>query len=52
MYKYTLFDIDNTLLDFSKGESEAIRAVFQSEDNKDSKAKYSIQNLLELKNII
>ncbi|TDM49645.1 noncanonical pyrimidine nucleotidase, YjjG family [Macrococcoides goetzii] len=40
MYKYILFDIDNTLLDFSKGEREAIRAVFQSEGVEDSEENF------------
>lgn len=40
MYKYILFDIDNTLLDFSKGEREAIRAVFQSEGIEDSEENF------------
>lgn len=29
MYKYILFDIDNTLLDFNAAENRAIRATFQ-----------------------
>lgn len=32
MYKYILCDLDNTILDFKKGEENAVKRVFESED--------------------